>query len=543
MLKKFPLLSKEVNSVWITILLAVYFTFGLNFVLTAKIYKILSESEQLPLFFYASVPVLFLALFVIVFTPFVSKYIFKPFFIILILISASVNYAAYHFGIIFNEDMITNIFETASNEALSYLNLRLVIWFLLSAALPCFLVALVKVKYHTFGKEILKKTALIGGAILVVALIGALYYKDYASLGRNNPKLLKHLVPSYVIASTTKYINERFFTTPLPYQIIGGDAKRTNTKGKNLVVFIVGETARAKNYPVNGYERQTTAHTDQIKNVISFQNASSCGTATAVSVPCMSSMLGRKDYSREKFESQDNVVDILKRAGVQSVWLENNTGCKGVCRNIEFIALDKTPDAKCNGEDCHDDAFLPLLDKKISLFKGDDAIIYMHIMGSHGPSYYNRYPKDHAKFKPECLTSDLQKCTKDEIVNTYDNTLLFTDFVMAETIKTVKKYEKNYNISVIYVSDHGESLGENGIYLHGMPYSIAPDEQTHVPFMVWVSDQMIKNKGIDMKCLQQRAKAGNVSHDNISSTLLNMMDIKTEAYKAQLDLIGSCQKK
>ena len=535
----------KISSILLTILTAVYFTFGLNFVLFNKIKNVLETSDGLSLIFTATIPLFFVAAFTIIFTPFISKYIAKPFLVFLLITSGIINYAAHSFGVIFNQDMMVNIFETAPKEAASYLNFKLVIWIFLSGIVPSLLVIFTKIEYKPFLKELLSKAVLIIVSGAIILLIATFFYKDYASIMRNNPKLQKDIVPTYYLSSTYKYIKNRFFVAPLEYQEIGMDAERVTEEDdeKYLFVVLVGETARAQNYQLNGYARKTNAYTSKINNVISFKNVSSCGTATAVSLPCMFSMMGRSDYSRAHFDSQDNVIDIMKRAGYKQIWIDNNTGCKGVCKNIENYETVKMPALDCKGEECTDSVFLDVIDEQIKSLNGQDGIIYLHLLGSHGPTYFKRYPPEFAKFKPDCRTSDLQNCTKEEIVNAYDNTILFTDYVMSKVINGLDQYKDTYKTGVIYMSDHGESLGENGLYLHGMPYGFAPEEQTHIPFMVWLSDTMIEHEKMDMKCMKDTAQSGVFSHDNLSHTLLEVMDVKTTASDPKKDMWEHCEYK
>lgn len=533
----------RINSIALTIILALYFVFGLNFTLATKIYHILMEESGLGFGFYLSIPVFFISAMTFIFALFVSKYLTKPLFITILIAGACVNYGAYQFGIVFNQEMMVNIFETTPAEATSYLNLKLIIWIGLSGFLPALLLTVTHIEYKPFFREFFSKLAMMIICLGIIGGIAALYYKDYASIARNNPKMQKDIVPTYFIGSTVKYIKNTYFKKTLPYQEIGTDAKRiTNEEHERyLFVYLVGETARSQNYQLNGYERETNAYTSKIDNVVSFKNATSCGTATAVSLPCMFSMMSKDDYSRDKFDSQDNLVDILRRTGYHQVWLDNNTGCKGICKHIENHAITDMTELNCHKEECTDAVFLDILDKTIQSFNGEDGVIYLHLIGSHGPTYYQRYPRDHAKFLPDCQTSDLQNCSAEEIRNSYDNSILFTDYVMANIINKLKTYNKNYKTGVVYMSDHGESLGENGLYLHGMPYALAPDEQTHVPLMVWFSDEMIHHEELDMTCLRNKAQNGSFSHDNISHTLLDLLDIETDAYDPSKDIFEQCE--
>ena len=537
-----PLL--RIRSATLILLLAAYFTCVLNLTFFHKVWTIFKATNEISVPVLVTVPITFFALLVILFTPLVSKYITKPAFIFLLITAAIVNYGTYVFGVVFNKDMITNIFETTLAEASSYLNVKLIVWLILSGCVPTILLGVTHIQFMPLKREILHKIMLMTMAAGIVFLIGTVYYKDYASVARNNSKLQKDIIPTFYMSSTIKYVKARFFAKPMPYQKIGEDAHRLPLKEQEnyLVVVLVGETARAANYQWNGYNRETNAFTAGIPNMVFFQNTTSCGTATAISLPCMFSMMGREHYNAEKVAYQDNTIDILKRNGTQVAWIDNDSGCKGVCRNATTINVDMLSNLNCSGESCTDEVMLKLLDEQIESFRGKEGIVFLHLIGSHGPTYYKRYPESFARFKPDCRTSDLQKCTDAQIVNSYDNTILFTDYLMSKIVADLKTRNKTYQTALLYMSDHGESLGENGLYLHGMPYSVAPEVQKHVPFMLWLSDEMAAQKTMDMECLHRTAQTGKFSHDNLSHTLLNFMDVHTASYDQNLDVLYACEK-
>ncbi len=331
----------------------------------------------------------------------------------------------------------------------------------------------------------------------------------------------------------------------MPFEQKGLDAqyidRSPHSPKKDLLIVVIGETARSMNYELNGYNRPTNAYTRDL-GVLSYQKATSCGTETAVSVPCIFSMLGHDHYDHHLFENSDNVTDIVAHAGIQQLWMENDGGSKGVAARIPLMTLDIKTKNVCDGNTCHDTAFLPLIQKDIDSFKGQSGVLYLHIIGSHGPTYFERYPREHAKFLPDCQQSDIQNCTHESIVNTYDNTILFTDFVLSEIIAILKKNTDLYNPALLYVSDHGESLGENGVYLHAMPYAIAPKEQTHIPMIWWIPSVTAEDKLIDLSCLKDHTLSQAVSHDFISHTILGYMDIQTSVYESKQDLLTPCRK-
>ncbi len=167
------------------------------------------------------------------------------------------------------------------------------------------------------------------------------------------------------------------------------------------------------------------------------------------------------------------------------------------------------------------------------------TLIVLHTIGSHGPSYYRRYPPKFAKFQPECRTNQLEKCSQQTIVNAYDNTILYTDFFINKVIEWVEQNYPNRPSMVFYVSDHGESLGENGVYLHGLPYFMAPDEQKRVPMLWWLSESFQRIHGVSRQCLAPSIKR-RLTHDVVSHSLLGLMSIETDVYDRDLDVTAAC---
>lgn len=540
-----PFPRPRISSVWFTFVAAVYFILILNMGFWEDVHQILNKEDSIKIGFAISLPVLLIAVLNIIFSFFTIKRFEKFFFSFVLLTSAIVNYATYHYGVYMDKHMIANVMETNTTEATSYLNPSFYMWIFFTGILPILILIVTNIEYRPFLKEAGRKGISISVSLALIGVIWALYFLDYSAIGRNHHGVERKIVPVFYLLNSYKYFRNTYFTTKPPFQQKGLDATRyddaaaADTK-TDLTIVILGETARAQSYELNGYPRPTNAHTKDM-GVISFQNMTSCGTATALSVPCIFSMLGRDGYSEKVYRNSDNVMDVLGHAGIELLWIENDEGCKGVCKRIPTITADVAESDYCNGKMCRDDVLLADLQKHIDAMAGKNAMIVLHIMGSHGPTYYLRYNDEHRFFKPDCPRSDIQNCGREEIVNTYDNTILFTDFVMSQVINTLKANEKTFNTSLMYFSDHGESLGEGGVYLHGMPYAIAPAEQTRVPLIVWVPDKTAKRKGINLECLKDKAKTGAFSHDNISHSLLGIMNVRTSLYRPDLDIFSGCR--
>jgi len=521
------------------IILSVYYAFILNYPITEKIYALSAGGNGL--FPYIS-PLLLTCAFIIIFSVLSLPYIFKGIFIALTLTSALAFYASIKYNVMFDYAMVENVFETNSAEAFSYLNTGSFLYFIIFGALPSFFIYKVKIiRSGRIAKELLLRFALLLFAIAGIGLIALFFYKDYASVGRNNAYLNKMINPAHVYNSL-KYINNTYIKDKLDYKFLGQDARLESAQnGKPTLMFlIVGETARAQNISYNGYSKNTNPYT-QNKNIISFQNVSSCGTATAHSLPCMFSNLSRDNYNKERADQQDNVLDVISHAGVNLLWLENDGGDKGVAKNIHKIEINHQASADlCDGSSCYDEILLANIDRQINANK-DNKLIALHIIGSHGPTYWQRYPQSKAVFSPACNRSDIENCSDQEITNVYDNTLVYTDYVISQAIKKLQQYASEYNVALVYLSDHGESLGENGLYLHGTPYAIAPDQQTKVPLFMWFSEQYAQAKEFNKQCVIDKAKQGEFSHDNLFHTLLGLYGVKTEVKDNSLDIISSCK--
>ncbi|WP_421298367.1 phosphoethanolamine transferase [Aeromonas veronii] len=525
------------------LLLVLFFALVLNWPMFLHFYTVLSALTHVKAGFAISIPLVLIAALNAVFIPFTFRFVLKPFFTVLILTGSIVSYAMLKYGVIFDAGMIQNIVETNSGEAGAYLNGSVALWFLLTGLLPVLVLWSLRIRYPARWYQGL---ALRAGALAISLLfiwgVASLYYQDYASVGRNNKSLAKEIVPANYVHGLYKYGWDVLFATPIPYQQLGTDARVVARGSKPTLMFlVVGETARSQNYSLNGYGKATNSFTAKEQGVVSFRNVRSCGTATAVSVPCMFSNLTRRGYDDQLASSRDGLLDVLQHAGVSVLWKENDGGCKGVCRNVPTIEiLPKSYPALCQGESCYDEVLLEGLDQQIAGMKGNKLVAF-HLMGSHGPTYFRRYPASERAFMPDCPRSDIENCSNEELVNTYDNTIRYTDKVVGLLIDKLKSLESQYDVGLVYLSDHGESLGAMGLYLHGTPYKFAPDDQTRVPLLTWFSPQLQADRQLDMGCLAAEASSQRFSHDNLFHSMLGIMDVQTRVYDNKLDLFKPCR--
>ncbi|MDC0611396.1 phosphoethanolamine--lipid A transferase [Vibrio sp.] len=528
----------------ITMILAAYFALVLNLPIYKDLAGIFSKLETVDKGFIFSIPFFFFFALTLIFSVFTWPKITKLLFSVVILVSSIVCYATFNYGIIFDVDMIQNILETNTGEASSYLSITSIVWIVGLGILPVALLVWVPIKREKVLPFFFKKMGTMVIACLGIVLIASMYYQDYVSVGRNNSYLRKLIIPTYYVHSIDKYVRNTYFSKPIPFKSIGTDAKQVADIDSNhkptLMVIVLGETARGQNYPYNGYHRNTTPYTDKM-NMVSFKDVHSCGTATAISVPCMFSRLDHADYDEQQAYHQDNLLDVLKRADVDVLWRENDGASKGIPVNVNYQNIERTDKHPlCDNSSCLDMALLQDFDKNVDDLNGNRLIV-LHLIGSHGPTYFKRYPDNFAYFQPDCPRSDIENCTQEQLINSYDNTIRYTDYVVSEAINKLKSLSDKYNTGLMYLSDHGESLGEDGIYLHGMPYSLAPVYQKRVPMMVWLSPQMQQTKDIDESCLRTEAGKGGFSHDNLFDSILGVMDVSTNIYRGKTDIFAACR--
>ena len=529
-----------------TLIMAAYYTLVFNYTFISAFEKAIMALEPFSIGFAISVPFFLFFVLSLIFSLFTVKYITKPFFIIVTIISSTVFYASLMYGIIFDHTMIQNFYETDNSEALTYVNFAAVMFVTLTGLVPAYAIYKVKINYQPTLQTLKSKGLFMLTMLAGILIIAFSYYQNYASVLRNHSQLKRTIVPTYYLGSSVKFFKKEFFTAPIEYQVLGTDAKvmKPEANGKpNLVVVVVGETARAMNYSHNGYQRNTNAYT-QNQGVVSFQKVSSCGTATAVSLPCMFSDMSRDDYDSHVVKHRDNVLDVIKKSGIEVSWIDNNSGCKGICSRVDnFKIPTDSAHELCDGDYCFDERLLSELEQKIGQSAQNDKLIVLHLIGSHGPTYYRRYPQEHKKFVPDCPRSDIQNCSDEALINTYDNTIAYTDYVLSKIIEQLKIKENEFTTSMLYISDHGESLGENGLYLHGLPYSIAPDHQTKVPLLLWLPDEFSVSNKIDKQCIINNAKVNEYSHDNLYHSLISMMNVQTNDYDQDLDIFADCRLK
>jgi lipid A ethanolaminephosphotransferase len=474
-----------------------------------------------------------------------NRWTVRPLLTVVILASAATAYFTSNYAVFMDQNMIQNILKTDTREAKEFLTWSMVGSVLLWSALPVAFVWWVRIEHRPWLKSFFVRVGYMAAALVVAVLSALLVSRDLTSLMRNQRELRYLITPGNFIYGLVGSLARNAREAGAPREPVGTDARlsavATTPHKPRVFVLVVGETVRAANFSLMGtYARETTPELAKL-DVLAFRNVKSCGTSTEVSLPCMFSQWGREDYDERRIRNSEGLLNVLARAGYVVKWFDNQSGCKGVCEGagIEYQKMDpKSATDICRVDECHDGVLVRKLQSELAGV-GKDTVYVLHMMGNHGPAYFLRYPPEFRHFTPDCATAELRNCSREQVVNAYDNAILYTDHVLAGIVGALSNASA-LDTAMIYVSDHGESLGENGLYLHGLPYSIAPSTQTHVPMIAWLSPGFSAADGVSTACVQ--AKTGEpLSHDNLFHSVLGLLNVETSVYNAERDFFKDCR--
>jgi lipid A ethanolaminephosphotransferase len=475
-----------------------------------------------------------------------TRHTIKPLLAVLTLVGALAMHYMQAYGVVIDPSMVRNTLHTDPAETRELLSWRLALDLLLYAALPIALLAFTRLQVRPWRRSLRARGLLLAGAAGVFVLALMWQFQPFASMSRNHKEVRYLVTPLNTLWSLGSVLAADARGAAQPRQAIGLDAKPGASwaarSQPRLVVMVVGETARAANWGLSGYARQTTPQLAQLP-VINFSDVTACGTSTEVSLPCMFAPVGRRQYDEARIRGSESLLHVAARAGVAVHWRDNQSGCKGVCDGLPHDVLGPAlAPGLCQDGRCLDEGLLRGLDERLRALHNSRGtqLLVLHMLGNHGPSYFRRYPPAFERFTPVCRHDDLGRCTQDEIVNAYDNALLYTDHVLATLIGTLASHAGEVDSALLFVSDHGESLGEKNLFLHGVPYPIAPKEQTQVPMVFWQSAGFARSAGLNSDCLRTRAREP-VQHDHLFHTLLALLDVKTSLYTPELDLTSGCR--
>ncbi|MBA4261185.1 MAG: phosphoethanolamine transferase [Comamonadaceae bacterium] len=477
--------------------------------------------------------------------------VFRPLATLLVLVSAFNTHFMWQYGVVIDPTMLANVAQTDAREVRDLLSLRLLGTVLLVAGPPLWWIWRRPLVWRRWWPQTGRN--LLGATVALLLLLGAVLagYQGLASLMRNHKPLRYMINPLNSVYAATRLAADQLPKQARVLQPVGEDARLGASYAQQqrppLLVLVVGETARAQNWGLNGYARATTPELAQwqSKGLVNFPDVRSCGTNTQVSVPCIFSPLTREQGGDQTAEHQ-NLLDVLQRAGLAVLWLDNQSGCKGVCDRVPNASTRELAlPGLCEGGECFDEALLHGLDERIAALdpqrRARGVVLVLHQMGSHGPAYFRRTPTARKAFLPECSSNTLSECAPEQLLNAYDNSITYTDHFLGQTLQWLQTQADKgvYDTGLLYFSDHGESLGEKGLYLHGVPYAFAPEQQTRVPMVTWLSAGLQQRSGVRADCLRQQA-ARPLSHDHVFHSVLGLMNVKTTVRNPALDLYAPC---
>jgi lipid A ethanolaminephosphotransferase len=478
---------------------------------------------------------------------FAWRWTLKPAIVLLLCLSAAASYFMGTYHIVVDSDMVVNVLQTDPHEAAALLDASMVGAALMLVLLPGAFVLAVRLRIRRVLAQSVRNAAAAFAALLLVVAVVVAAFQPFSSAMRNHKHLRYLLNPLNVVYALGHAASRPLQRDHGRLEPVGADAAvapgAVDSKPP-LLVLVLGETARSASFSLNGYDRPTNAELESI-GVTSFRNATSCGTSTAASLPCMFSHLGRERYAARQHD-YENLLDALDHAGLAVLWLDNQPGgCKGVCDRVPHASTaGGTDPALCADGECVDGVMLQGLDQRLQALpparRAKGVVLVMHQMGSHGPAYHRRAPAAFKRFLPECTSSRLQDCSREQLWNAYDNSIAYTDHVLASTITWLRERQDSYDPALVYISDHGESLGEANLYLHGLPYAIAPDVQKRVPWITWLSDGFSRRTGVEMPCLRRHADMP-LSHDNLFHSVLGLLQVRTRDYLPDRDAYARCR--
>lgn len=485
------------------------------------------------------------ALHFVALAPVTSRRLARPLLTLIVVVTAAATYYMRNFSVMLDPTMVRNVLRTDAREARELVSGSLIAWIVLWSVVPVAFIWFVRLQRPPVVRALLGRALSVAAAFVVCLLAILPISRDITAFMRNQREARYLITPGNYLYGLAMNSLQSVADSQASREIVAADARLTRVAladpAPRVLVLVVGETARAANFSLLGYPRETNPELARM-NVVAFSNVTSCGTSTEVSVPCMFSRLGRANYDEHRIRNSESLLDVLVRAGFAVKWLDNQSGCKRVCNGagVEYRKLDAAfaPDL-CKGAECHDEILVRQLQADLRQVTGNTVFV-LHMMGNHGPAYYRRYPREFRRFLPDCATPELRDCSRAEVVNAYDNAILYTDHVLARVIGTLTSDTRGFASAMIYVSDHGESLGEHGLYLHGMPYAIAPAVQTRVPMMVWLSKRLTGSGDVDLRCLRDKAHDA-LSHDNLFHSVLGFLGVQTSAYLAPQDIFHGCR--
>jgi lipid A ethanolaminephosphotransferase len=437
-----------------------------------------------------------------------SQYVGKFLLVLFFIINAIAVYFINTYSVIIDESMIGNVFNTKYEEASSFFSIKLIVYIVLLGIIPSIYIIKAKINTVTW-KKFLTTSSLTLLFILMIVFVNA---TNVLWIDKNSKTLGGLAMPWSYTVNISLFYTHQYQKNQKEILLPNATIKDNQ---KSVVVLIIGESARSQNFSLYGYQKNTNPLLSKTPNVFHFE-ANSSATYTTAGVK---SILEYKDTD----DLYEILPNYLYRNNVDVIWRTSNWGEPPV--HIKKYQKKEDLKANCKVELCdYDEILLSGLNEQILASKKNKVLIVLHTSMSHGPTYSKKYPPQFETFKPVCNSVELGKCTQTELINAYDNTIVYTDYILSKVIEDLKQL-KEFKSTMIFVSDHGESLGEKNLYMHGLPISIAPKEQYEIPFIVWVSDGSKQLKPIKI-----------VSQNHVFHSVLNFLGMQSPIYDEEMNI-------
>jgi len=411
------------------------------------------------------------------------------------------------YEVLITKQMMGNVFNTQFSEASGFFSISFFIYVLLLGILPSVYVFARKTDYGSYRRFFTN----IGISLGIVLGIALGHMKNWPWIDRNSTELGSLLMPWSYTINSIRYFNAEKKRNAV--EILLPDATITD-KRKDVCILIIGESARRDHFSLYGYEKETNPYT--VKDSVTALVANASATYTTAGVKAI---LDHKP-SGKLYEILPN---YLYRTGVDVTWRTSNWGEPPVhIRN--YFKIDQLQKTYPQADARYDGILLEGLKETIAANENDKILIVLHTNTSHGPTYYKKYPAEFEIFTPVCNTVEMAKANPAELLNAYDNSIVYTDYLIHSAIGILKDLPERRSC-LIYISDHGESLGENNLYMHGVPMSMAPKEQIEIPFLVWTSDTETKIKPL-----------AEVGHYHVFHSILDFLGIESPIYDESMNI-------
>lgn len=440
---------------------------------------------------------------------FLSRIVGKILLVIFFLINSVAVYFVNTYSVIIDESMIGNVLNTNYAESSSFFSVKLILYILILGVLPSIYIIKVKI----INVSLKKFFTSISFAVLFLLGLAFANASNWLWIDNNSKSLGGLAMPwSYAVNIPLFYIHK---SKQNQKEIILPNATIKDHE-KSVVILVIGESARSENFSLYGYGKNTNPLLSKIPNVFHF-NATSDATYTTAGVKSILEHTNSDDL-------YEVLPNYLYRNDVEVIWRTTNWGEPPI--HIKNYENREALMSNCKGEGCnYDEVLLSGLKEQILASKKNKILVVLHTSTSHGPTYSKKYPAQFETFKPVCNSVELGNCSRTELVNAYDNTIVYTDYILANVIGDLKQL-KDYKSTMLFVSDHGESLGEKNLYMHGLPLSIAPKEQYEIPFIVWVSDNSSK----------QLKPNKMLSQNHVFHSVLNFLNIESSIYDEKMNI-------